>query len=63
MSALALLAGAFVVGFEQLTQWKYGPVGIAGLLLLALGFHRSSPAYSSAGALVLTLLVVGGAAA
>lgn len=37
MPVLALLSAVFVVGFEQLVQWQYGPVAIIGLLLLTIG--------------------------
>ncbi|GAA4316772.1 hypothetical protein GCM10023086_39430 [Streptomyces venetus] len=59
MPTLALLSAAFVVAFEQLVQWKYGPVGIVGLLLLTVGIKAKSPAVSSAGAVVLALLMTG----
>jgi hypothetical protein len=47
----------FVVGVEQTVQWKYGAAGIIGLLLLTIGIKAKSPAVSSAGAVVLALLV------
>ncbi|MFF7789604.1 hypothetical protein [Streptomyces sp. NPDC007991] len=59
MPALALLSAAFVVAFEQLVQWKYGPAGIVGLILLSVGIKAKSPAVSSAGAVVLALLMTG----
>ncbi|MGW4561439.1 hypothetical protein ACWEN3_03195 [Streptomyces sp. NPDC004561] len=59
MPALALLSAAFVVGFEQLVQWKYGVAGIVGLLLLSVGIKARSPAVSSAGALLLAVLLAG----
>jgi hypothetical protein len=59
MPALALLAAVFVVGVEQTVQWKYGVVGVVGLLLLTIGIKAKSPAVSSAGAVVLALLVAG----
>lgn len=59
MPALALLAAIFVVGFEQLVQWKYGATGIIGLLLLSIGIRAKSPAVSSAGAVLLAVLVAG----
>lgn len=48
MPFLALASAVFVVGFEQLVQWRYGPAGIIGLLLIAIGaksrvFDRRSP--------------------
>jgi len=57
--ALALLSAVFVVGFEQLVQWKYGATGIVGLLLLTVGLKAKSPAVSSAGAVLLAVLLAG----
>ncbi|MCF3130559.1 hypothetical protein [Streptomyces olivochromogenes] len=59
MPALALLSAVFVVGFEQLVQWKYGATGIVGLLLLTIGIKAKSPAVSSAGAVLLAVLLAG----
>ncbi|WP_369194704.1 hypothetical protein [Streptomyces djakartensis] len=59
MPALTLLSAVLVVAFEQLVQWKYGPAGIVGLLLLTVGIKAKSPAVSSAGAVVLALLMTG----
>ena len=59
MPALALLSAVLVVAFEQLVQWKYGATGIIGLLLLTIGVKAKSPSVSSAGAVVLALLVAG----
>jgi hypothetical protein len=57
--ALALLSAVFVVGVEQTLQWKYGVVGVVGLLLLTIGIKAKNPAVSSVGAVVLALLVAG----
>ncbi|MFG2604156.1 hypothetical protein ACGFT2_11485 [Streptomyces sp. NPDC048514] len=59
MPALALLSALFVIGFEQLVQWKYGATGIVGMLLLSVGIKAKSPAVSSAGALLLAVLLAG----
>ncbi|MET7385643.1 hypothetical protein [Streptomyces sp. NPDC005385] len=59
MPVIALLAAVFVVGFEQLVQWQYGPSGIVGLLLLTIGIKAKSPTCSSIGAVVLALMVSG----
>ncbi|MFI9153052.1 hypothetical protein [Streptomyces sp. NPDC053367] len=59
MPVLALLTAVLVVAFEQLVEWKYGPTGIVGLLLLTVGLKAKNPAVSSAGAVVLALLVTG----
>ncbi|GHA09192.1 hypothetical protein ACFOOM_13080 [Streptomyces echinoruber] len=60
MPVLALLSAVFVLGFEQLVQWKYGTAGLIGLLLLGIGIKGDSPAVSSAGAVVLAALLVAG---
>ncbi|MFF2847139.1 hypothetical protein ACFVT5_12470 [Streptomyces sp. NPDC058001] len=57
MPAVAFLSTVFVIGFEQLVQWRYGPVGIVGLLLLTIGIKAKNPTCSSIGAVVLALLV------
>ncbi|MFI1166024.1 hypothetical protein ACH4UM_20980 [Streptomyces sp. NPDC020801] len=59
MPALALLSAVLVVGFEQLVQWKYGAMGLIGLLLLTIGIKAKSPAISSVGAVVLAMLLAG----
>ena len=59
MPALAILSAIFVLGFEQLVQWKYGATGIVGLLLLTIGIKAKNPAISSIGAVVLAVLVAG----
>ncbi|MEU6660397.1 hypothetical protein [Streptomyces sp. NPDC046821] len=55
MTVLTFFSAVLVVTFEQLVHWRYGPVGIAGLLLLAIGARRKSTACSSVGAILLTL--------
>jgi hypothetical protein len=55
--AITFLSAVFILGFEQLVQWKYGPMGIIGLLLLTIGLKARSPALSSIGAVVLAALV------
>ncbi|MER7170849.1 hypothetical protein [Streptomyces mesophilus] len=59
MPVIALLGAVFVIGFEQLVQWQYGPMGIIGLLLLSIGIKAKSPACSSIGAVMLAVLVAG----
>ncbi|MFF2368246.1 hypothetical protein ACFVU0_36805 [Streptomyces sp. NPDC058122] len=59
MPAIALLPADFVVGYEQLVPWQYGPMGIVGLLLLTIGIKVKNPTCSSIGAVVLALLVAG----
>ncbi|MFI6338423.1 hypothetical protein [Streptomyces sp. NPDC050535] len=59
MPLIALVSAVFVVGFEQLVQWHYGPAGIVGLLLLTIGIKAKNPMCSSIGAVVLALMVAG----
>ncbi|MEV7190680.1 hypothetical protein AB0N81_02575 [Streptomyces sp. NPDC093510] len=59
MPAIALLAAVIAVTVEQLVQWKYGPMGIIGLLLLTVGVKARNPTCSSIGAVVLALMVTG----
>ncbi|MGW5634947.1 hypothetical protein [Streptomyces sp. NPDC003832] len=59
MPAIALLAAVLVVGIEQAIEVQYGTTGLIGLLLLTIGIKAKSPAVSSAGAVVLALLVSG----
>ncbi len=54
---LSAVSAVFVVGFEQFVQWKYGTMGIIGLLMLTIGIKAKSPACSSIGAVVLALMV------
>ncbi|BCL29013.1 hypothetical protein ACFFS2_06185 [Streptomyces aurantiacus] len=56
MPAIALLSALFVVGFEQFVEWRYGPSGAVGLLLLTVGLKVKSPTCSSVGAVVLALM-------
>jgi hypothetical protein len=57
MAAFPLLAAVLATTGEQFLRWPYGPTGLAGLLLLGIGFKAGNTACSSAGAIVLALLV------
>lgn len=57
MPVLALISAVLVITLEQYVEWKYGVVGIVGLLLLTVGIKVNSPGVSSAGAVLLALLV------
>ncbi|BCM68367.1 MULTISPECIES: hypothetical protein [Streptomyces] len=59
MPVLALLSALLVVGFEQLVAWRFGAAGIVGVLLLTVGVKAKSPAVSSAGAVLLAVLLAG----
>ncbi|GGS58546.1 hypothetical protein AB0E75_16250 [Streptomyces griseoviridis] len=57
MPALTLVGTVVALTAEQLLGWTYGVSGVVGLLLLALGVTTRRPSVSSAGAVVLALLV------
>lgn len=59
MPALALLSALLVVGCEQFVEWRFGPSGAVGLLLLTVGLKAKSPTCSSIGAVVLALMLSG----
>ncbi|MGW6397405.1 hypothetical protein OG698_25500 [Streptomyces sp. NBC_01003] len=59
MPVLTFFSAVFVITFEQLVQWRYGPVGITGLLLLTIGVKAKSPTCSSVGAVLLALMIAG----
>ncbi|MFI7011584.1 hypothetical protein [Streptomyces sp. NPDC050145] len=59
MPFLSLLSAVFVITFEQLVQWHYGPAGIAGLLLLTIGLKARNATCSSIGAVLLAIMVAG----
>ncbi|MFB7736639.1 hypothetical protein ACFC08_20085 [Streptomyces sp. NPDC056112] len=59
MPALALVSAIFVIGFEELVQWKYGAMGVIGLLMLTVGIKAKNPTLSSVGAVVLAVLLAG----
>ncbi|CAL9529199.1 hypothetical protein SUDANB145_03988 [Streptomyces sp. enrichment culture] len=60
MTALASTTAsttAFVIAFEEFLHWRYGAGGLLGLLLLTVGVKSRRPSVSSAGAVLLALLV------
>ncbi|MFF3897658.1 hypothetical protein ACFYY3_31780 [Streptomyces sp. NPDC001812] len=57
MPVLALISAVVFLTVEQYVEWKYGIAGIVGLLLLTVGIKANSPGVSSAGAVLLALLL------
>ncbi|MEU6681215.1 hypothetical protein [Streptomyces sp. NPDC046853] len=57
MPLIALAIAAVVIGFEQLIQWKYGPMGIVAFILLTVGIKARSTMISGFGAAILVLLL------
>lgn len=57
MQMLALLSAVLVITVQQLVEWQFGVAGLVGLLLLTIGIRANRPGISSAGAVLLALLV------
>ncbi|SCK05311.1 hypothetical protein [Streptomyces sp. WMMB 322] len=58
MPVFALALAAAVIGFEQLVEWQFGPVGVIGFVLLSVGVKAKNVTCSCIGAVVLTMLIV-----
>lgn len=58
MPALSLLLAVVGIGAEQLMEWRFGPMGIVALLLLAIGLKANNSACASLGAVLLLLLML-----
>jgi hypothetical protein len=57
MPLIALAAAALAIGFEQLVQWKYGPMGIIAFVALSIGLKARNTAIGGLGAVILVMLL------
>ena len=57
MPFVALAVAALAIGFEQLVQWKYGPMGIIAFLALSIGLKARNTVISGLGAVILVMLL------
>ncbi|GGX98962.1 hypothetical protein [Streptomyces minutiscleroticus] len=57
MPLVALVVAALVIGFEQLVQWKYGPMGIIAFVALSIGVKARNGALGGVGAVLLVMLL------
>ncbi|MFI0241935.1 hypothetical protein [Streptomyces sp. NPDC016845] len=57
MPVFAILIAALAIGFEQLIQWKYGPMGIIAFVVLTIGLKARNTMISGIGAAILVLLL------
>jgi hypothetical protein len=57
MPLIYLAAAALVIGFEQLIQWKYGPMGIIAFLALTIGIKARNTMIGGIGAVILVMLL------
>ncbi|MFF4271203.1 hypothetical protein [Streptomyces sp. NPDC001536] len=54
---LAIAIAALAIGFEQLIQWKWGPMGIIAFVLLTVGIKAKSTMVGGIGAAILVMLL------
>ncbi|MGW0824902.1 hypothetical protein [Streptomyces sp. NPDC002845] len=57
MPLIAILAAALFVGLEQLIEWKYGPMGLIGIVALTVGIKARNALISGIGAVVIVMLL------
>ena len=57
MPLFAIVVAALAIGFEQLIQWKYGPMGIIAFIALSVGLKARNTVISGIGAVVLVMLL------
>ncbi|MCX5333151.1 MULTISPECIES: hypothetical protein [unclassified Streptomyces] len=54
---LAIAIAALAIGFEQLIQWKWGPMGIIAFVLLTIGIKAKNTMVGGIGAAILVMLL------
>ena len=52
-----IAVAALALGFEQLIQWKYGPLGIIAFVALSVGLKAKNTTISGIGAVLLVMLL------
>ncbi|WP_369170345.1 hypothetical protein AB5J49_22035 [Streptomyces sp. R28] len=57
MPLVYLAVAALAIGFEQLVQWKYGPMGIIAFLALSIGLKAKNTMIGGIGAVILVMLL------
>jgi len=57
MPLIALVVAALAIGFEQLIQWKYGPMGIIAFVALTIGIKAKNTTLSGIGAVIIVMLL------
>ncbi|WP_081239949.1 hypothetical protein [Streptomyces viridosporus] len=57
MPLIAVVLAALAVGFEQLVQWKYGPMGIIAFVALTVGIKARNTTIGGIGAVILVMLL------
>ncbi|MEU0039120.1 MULTISPECIES: hypothetical protein [Streptomyces] len=57
MPLIALAVAALAIGFEQIIQWRYGPMGLIAFAVLTVGLKAKNTTLSGIGAVILVLLL------
>ena len=57
MPFIYVAVAALAIGFEQLVQWKYGPMGIVAFLALSIGIKARNTMIGGIGAVILVMLL------
>ncbi|MER6439345.1 MULTISPECIES: hypothetical protein [unclassified Streptomyces] len=57
MPLIALAVAALAIGFEQVIQWRYGPMGLIAFAVLTVGLKAKNTTISGIGAVILVLLL------
>ncbi|MEY9992392.1 hypothetical protein ABIE67_004424 [Streptomyces sp. V4I8] len=57
MPLIYLAVAALAIGFEQLVQWKFGPMGFMAFLALSIGIKAKNTMISGIGAVILVMLL------
>ncbi|MFG2553130.1 hypothetical protein ACGFWF_24720 [Streptomyces sp. NPDC048581] len=57
MPLIYLAIAALAIGFEQLVQWKYGPMGIIAFIALSIGIKARNTMIGGIGAVILVMLL------
>ncbi|CAL9505560.1 hypothetical protein [Streptomyces sp. enrichment culture] len=57
MPLIAIVVAALAIGFEQLVQWKYGPMGIVAFVALSVGIKAKNTMIGGVGAVILVMLL------
>ncbi|WP_431986597.1 hypothetical protein [Streptomyces griseoflavus] len=56
MPFIAIAVAALAMGFEQLVQWRYGPMGLIAFVALTVGIKARNTVISGIGAVILVML-------
>ncbi|MFF2847136.1 hypothetical protein ACFVT5_12455 [Streptomyces sp. NPDC058001] len=60
MVLLHVVQTLLLLGLEQVLQWRFGAMGLIGLVLLGMGLHLRRSKWLCLGAILFVLLMVQG---